>query len=183
MVLISYILGIPTSFGIAMFLAGLFNRTIFLPEQQMAIGSILILGCTWIYIREYRHYNSKSIISSVFQHLNLVELKLQGINWGKQYKYLKSIVLFRAIPSISSDNEIQTKYMLYFKFKKTKKAKLEKDKFNELRWEKEAYPISECKDDIYETDPSEVDLLYEWNVVTEKPQAVNKRDYFVIFNR
>jgi len=115
--------------------------------------------------------------------LNLIALRKWGKSWSKEYKYLQAITLFQTIPGIPIDNSPRTKYALYFKFKKTKKAKLEKEKFNDLIWEIEAYPISECKNEIYKIDPSEIDLLYEWNIVTEKPKTIDKWTCFIVFGR
>ena len=117
--------------------------------------------------------------------LNLIALKKQGKLWSTKYKYLKSVFLFQTFSDVSRPDETRTKYTLYFKFKKSTAGKIDEEEFNELTWnpEIEAYPISECKDEIYRIDPSKIDLIYEWNVVTEKPKTVDRWNCFVVFGR
>lgn len=118
-----------------------------------------------------------------FPQINLQSLKIWGIKWGKQYDHLMQVVLYDPQLGDPALQNQRYKYILYFEFEQNQRGELNETKFEEMQWETEAYPISECKDDIYKKDPSDIDLLYEWNITTKEPRGVNQDLFFVVFNR
>ncbi len=65
-------------------------------------------------------------------------------------------------------------------------GKAEQYRFNtKHQTEPAGYPISQYKDEIYkEKAPADdIDVLYEWGVVTEKPKAVLKKSKFSVYKR
>jgi hypothetical protein len=120
---------------------------------------------------------------NTFPQLNLESLKIWGGKWGKQYDHLLKIMLY---DSPLGDPELQNqcyKYILYFQFEESQGGEVNKTKFNEMQWETDGYPVSECKADIYKKDASEIDISYEWNITTEEPRGVNHDLSFIVFNR
>lgn len=114
-----------------------------------------------------------------FPQLNLQSLKIWGKKWGNQYDHLSSVFLYDN--SLGHSN--QYKYTLFFEFENNQGGETNKTKFDEMTWNIEAYPISECKDDIYKTNPSEIDFIYEWFITTEVPEIVDQESVFVVFSK
>lgn len=153
-----------------------------LPEKPIiVIGGAVSLGFLTkkVIDNTLRKHHKRADSADIFPYLKLNHLKKWGTKWGKEYQYLKKVVLFD--PPFKYPLDVQ--YILYFDFDtSTPEGKKSEKRFNQINAFQNNDILGSGFQEVYRNDPNP-GFRFEWFVTIVKYTGFNDKYSWIIYQR